>query len=505
MSDSIENAKCYFEFGLSLFEQKDFLSAKETFLKALEYAPDRPSILINLSATLIQLKEWVECEKVCYKILSLDSNNYDSLLNLSSALSHMDRTAEALQILNKATTINPDIDSGWVNKGNIFEEIEDLEQADKCFSMALSINPSSQEAFIGRGNLRNKKKEYQSALEDFNKALGLNPNSSQAKWNKALSLLRLGDFIEGWKLYESRWEIDGMREYQKHLNIPLWLGGGSLKNKTVLIWAEQGYGDTIQFSRYLPILEKMGATVFFEAPKPLINLMRTLSQTIQVIENGSIANFILSKKIDFQCPVMSLALALETTLENIPNQCPYLHVDKEKVDFWRNKLATKNESEELTHDNFKVGITWNGSGHYAGKKNLKRNLNPKEIAKLIRSFDDPNIEFHSLQIEESKNNIVKALVSEKFFSHEKFLLDFSDTAALLTQMDLILSIDTATAHLAGALNMATLLLIPEPPDFMALVDRVDSPWYPSIKLIRQEKVGIWPIDTIVDSIKKIRG
>ena len=165
-------------------------------------------------------------------------------------------------------------------------------------------------------------------------------------------------------------------------------------------------------------------------------------------------------------------------------------------------IYEKKEFEKFKGGNFKVGITWSGSGHYAGKKNSKRDIHPEEIAKLIRCFDEANIEFHSLQIEESKNNSLRALVTKQFFSHEKFLMDFSDTAALLSQMDLVVSIDTATAHLAGALNIPTLLLIPDPPDFMALTDRVDSPWYPSISIVRQIERDKWPIELVAEKISK---
>jgi tetratricopeptide (TPR) repeat protein len=502
VSNSIENARRCFESGLSLFEQKDFVGAKEKFLEALSIAPDRPSILINLSATLMQLSQWAECEKVCRKILSLESENYDALLNLSSALLHMDKAVEALQYLDKAILISPDLDLAWTNKGNILQELGKFDQADECFNRALTLNPLSQEALIGRGNLRNEKKEYQLALEDFDRALKLNPSNSQAKWNKALSLLRLGNFIEGWKLYESRWEISGMREHKQYPHIPTWLGKESLKDKTILVYAEQGYGDTIQFCRYLTLLEKQGATIIFEVQKSLVDLMKTLSPRIHVVEKNVWSINQEFSQIDFQCPIMSLPLAFRTTLETIPNSTPYLFADKNNLEAWRNKLDEITKSKAINKP-FRVGITWSGSGHYAGKKNAKRDIPIEQIASLINQFSENEIEFHSMQVETQKNMALRDLVGDNFFVHDSMLQNFSDTAALMSRMDLIISIDTANAHLGGALNIPTLLLIPDPPDFMALTNRSDSPWYPLTTIIRQERCGIWSIDNIAISIKRL--
>lgn len=505
MSNSLENARCFFESGLSLFEQKDFVGAKDKFLGALSIAPDRPSILINLSATLIQLNQWVECEKVCRKILCLESENYDALLNLSSALFHMDKAVEALQYLDKAILINPDHDLAWTNKGNILQELRKLNQADECFNKALALNPLSQEALVGRGNLRNENKEYQLALEDFDRALKLNPSNSQAKWNKAISLLRLGNFIEGWKLYESRWEITGMREHKQYSHIPLWLGKESLKDKTILIYAEQGYGDTIQLSRYLTLIEKLGATIIFEVQKFLVDLMKTLSPKIQVVEKNVWSIHQHFAKIDFQCPIMSLPLAFGTTLETIPSSTPYLFADKNKLTIWRNEL---NEASKLRGYNlkpFRVGITWNGSGHYAGKRNTKRDIPEEEIALLINSFSEEIIEFHSLQIEKTKNEKLHLLVDKNFFCHDLSLKDFSDTAALMSQLNLIISVDTSVSHLAGALGIPTFVLLPDPPDFMSLVDGKKNLWYKSQSLYRCLYPNQWnfPIKILQRDLKNI--
>ena len=491
MTSKIEEAKHLFELGLYFFEEENFSEAEEQFKKALELVPDRPSILVNLSATLIQLGKFEAGEQVCQKILNTEPSNYDALLNLSVCLLKTGHELRALEYLDQAITIDPHSERAWTNKGNVFQEINDFAQASTCFDRALQLNSQSQEAYIGRGNLRNELKAYQSALEDFDAALELNPSNPQAKWNKALSLLRLGNFEEGWELYEARWQVPGMREHKRHFNVPLWLGKESLKDKTILIYAEQGYGDTIQFSRYIPLLESMGAKVILEVPKPLTQLMHSSNKSIKVIERGSLDSQEIKSQVDFQCPIMSLALAFRSTLDTIPNKTPYLFAEEQKRVSWREKLQAITKDSSLKNIPLRVGISWSGSGHYAGKKNSKRDIPENKIADLINRFKGSNIEFHSLQIEERRNQDVFKLARGYFYSHAKHLDNFNDTAALIMELDLIISIDTATAHLAGALNMPTLLLLSDPPDFISLTERTDTPWYPKTKLLRQATRDDW--------------
>ena len=490
MNLAIDKAKYHFALGLDLLERQNFIGAVAEFSQANLLAPDRISILVNLSATLIQLCRWSECEEICQKILRLEPENYDALLNLGVCLSYSDQGSLALEYLDKAISLNPSNDLAWINRGNILQEQGDIDQAGQCFDTALSINALSQQALIGRGNIRNQKMEYQQALEDFDTALIINPSNPNAKWNKALSLLRLGNFEKGWELYESRWEIPGMREHKRHTAIPLWLGEESLNGKTILIYTEQGFGDAIQFSRYAPMLESRGANVIIEAPKSLVSLLTTLSPTINVIENGLLEHSSAQyQRIDFQCPIMSLALAFKTKLETIPKSKFYLSPNTNRQNFWRGRL------EDISNKNCfnkpkRVGLAWAGSGHYAGKKNLRRDIPLNEITYSLNHFNRINIELHSLQISPSQKDL-KLLEESNIYSHHKYLDDFLETACLINELDLIISIDTSVAHLSGALGKETWVLLPSPPDFMALVNSPSHPWYDNIKFIRQETPNKW--------------
>ena len=502
MNASLENAKNHFQMGVNALSKENFFQAEKELRLANQLAPNRPSILTNLSTTLIRQQRWSEAIEFCNQLLEFEPNNSDGLLNLGVCKLHNNECTEALHYFERVIQIDPTLGSAWVNKGNLLLEEGMLEEAAKCFNKTLDLGTHDEEALIGLGNLHNELEEYKQGIECFSKVLEINPNNAQAKWNKAISLLRVGDFKEGWKLYESRWDISGMREYKKNLGSPLWLGKEPLNGKTILIVAEQGYGDTIQFCRYIPKLESMGAKVVMAVPNSLIDLMQTISSSVTIVPDENLFLESLLGDIDFFCPIMSLALAFETTLKSIPNHLPYLFVDEKRRNYWHKKMRELRINFETVRDPFRVGISWTGSGHYAGRKNPKRDIPPKEFANLINGLREKRIEFHSLQIEEHINDVLLKMVAGNLIKHDQDLKNFSDTAALMMELDLIVSIDTATAHLAGALNRPTLLLIPRPPDFMALTEGNHSPWYPNTTVLRQQERKKWcaPLSQVKDLI-----
>lgn len=492
MNTSLEKAKSYFEMGLAFLTKKDFLNAETNLKNALALAPDRPSILINLSAVYIELRSWDKAKALCEHLLKIEPNYFEGHLNLGICLAKDNQKEKALDHLKKALQLEPNSATIWANTGNIQQELGLLTEAMQSFETALLLNPNTEEALIGRANAHVEEKRFDSALLDLDRALEINPNNSQAKWNKALSLLRQGNFSEGWRLYEERWNVPGLREHYAPFSAPLWLGADPLGGKTILIRAEQGYGDTIQFCRYIPLLENLGAHVVLETPKLLQELLQSISQKVEVIDVGSGILDTLKNQVDYYCPIMSLALAFQTTLDTIPQNIPYLYAPEARTIFWENHLdsITKLNGSHTTKP-FRIGITWSGSGKYADQKNSKRDISFSEIYKLIKQFESAPIEFHAIQKDLKIEGQLANSTLNNLFIHDKNLSNFADTAALIDQMNLVISIDTATAHLSGALAKETLLLLPDPPDFMSLIDRSDSPWYPNTKLVRQRERGNW--------------
>ena len=490
MSTNLEKAKYHFESGLEAINRGSFSQAQEELRIANELAPNRCSILTNLSAVLIHQQNWSQAFALCNQLLNIEPKNLEGLINLGICQIHNADFDKALHSLNQAIEIDSNSTSAWTNKAITLLEQESFQEASECLHTALALNADFEEALIVLGNLHNELKDYAKGIEYFSKVLQINPKNEKAKWNKALALLRLGHFKEGWRLYESRWHALGLHPHELVSNIPLWLGKESLTNKNILIYAEQGYGDTIQFSRYIPKIEALGAKVTLCVPSALVEIMKSISSTVTIVDDDSSVLKKIESSIDFQCPIMSLALAFDADLDSIPDRTPYLSPAPIKRDYWHKKISAITPLAELPKKILRIGIAWAGSGHYAGKKNSKRDIRIDQIAGLINSFQGKPVQFHSLQIEENKN---KSLLNHcpNLIVHDQDLHDFSDTAALMLELDLIVSIDTATAHLAGALDIPTLLLLADPPDFMSLIDRADSPWYKKHFLIRCSERKKW--------------
>lgn len=503
MQSDFNLAKVHFELGLEAISQGNYIEAEKQLLQANVLAPKRPSILTNLSAVFISLQNWQAAESLCKELLMIEPENAECLINLGMCDIHSNNSEGALVKFNRAIEIAPQALSAWINKGNILQELGNFDEAKVCLKKALELNPKSEEALIGMGNLHNELKEYEEGIKCFSKVLAINPQNAQAEWNKALSILRLGDFEGGWRLYEARWRVRGMAEHARYQDIPLWLGDLPLNQKNILIHDEQGFGDTIQMARYLPLLEKqMGAQVFFAVQSPLIELMKTLSPSITIIDSRKPVAQQISQKMDYQCPVMSLPLAFKTTLSSIPQNTPYLFVDENKRLFWQKRLNEISPKTVLSKTKLRVGITWSGSGHYAGKKSSKRDLPFEQVNALVKSMACEAIDFHAIQ-KDLRIDCLKD-TPENLFFHGDHLNNFADSAALLAELDLAISVDTAVGHLAGAIGKDVLLLIPDPPDFMAMVDINNSPWYPKTQLIRQNKCGVWLIEHIKDVILQFK-
>lgn len=315
-----------------------------------------------------------------------------------------------------------------------------------------------------------KEGRYGAAIKSYKQAIAIDPDyAAGAFFNLAVAELLLGNFEEGWKRYEKRWlrTDHPSRTFSK----PLWLGAESLAGKTILLHAEQGYGDTIQFCRYAALAANRGATVVLEVQEPLVGLIRSLPITCSVIAQGErLPDF------DFQCPLMSLPLAFRTSLDNIPADVPYLHPDVENRRVWRRRLGKKSRA--------RVGLCWSGApGHHNDR-------NRSIPAHLLTTLLEQDCDYHSVQ-KGIREEDLAFLTASKVIPHDNHVHNFLDTASLVSEMDVIICVDTAVAHLAGALGKPVWILLPFVPDFRWLLEREDSPWYPTARLFRQDAPGNW--------------
>jgi hypothetical protein len=285
--------------------------------------------------------------------------------------------------------------------------------------------------------------------------------------------LALGEYGEGWKLYESRWKCMNFTSPLRHFTQQLWLNDSDVTDTTILIHAEQGYGDTIQFSRYLNFFKDKNCKLLFEAPKQLVPLFRSMNWQCEVLGQGETL-----PSFDVHCPLMSLPLAFGTTVNTIPANVPYINSSKQKKIEWTERLGAKSKP--------RIGLAWSGNPLFAGGNDTRR----ISLASFVPILSD-KFEWYRLQkdLYESDRQALHTLAAIKDLSH--LFNDFSDTAALVEELDLVISIDTSVAHLAGAMAKPVWVLLPFHPDFRWLRENTDSPWYPTARLYRQTKDGNW--------------
>ena len=437
--------------------------------------PFNPDQLYQRALSLHHAGKLTDAEGLYKTLLSYFPNQVEILTTLGIVLLQQGRSEAGFQQLKKSLGLNPNQPAALYNMAVELQKLTRLDEALACYDQTLRLNPQDINALINRGNTLKDLKQYKKAIASFESALALQTNIPSAHWNKALTHILLGEYEQGWKEYEWGWQC-GERGKPRQYSQPTWLGDEPIAGKTILIHPEQGFGDLIQFCRYVTMLEKLGAKVILESPASLVELMASLSPTLTVIKEGDVL-----PAFDGVCPVMSLPLALKTTLETIPASIPYLSVSDAKKQYWREKLGQKNKP--------RIGVVWSGSMTNQIDNNLcaRRNI---PLAQLKPLFDLP-FEFHVLQkdIRPEDKPTLESLA--QLHCHQEELNDFADTAAIIQEMDLVISVCTSVAHLAGALGHKTWVLLPYSADYRWMLNEKDSTWYPSIELIRSNKIADW--------------
>ena len=436
-SDNFEKAKTYFLDGLAKANLENWEPAEIAFRKSLEIMPERESTISNLLAALIVQEKFQEAWELSRVAISLGQNN---------------------PVTN-------------VNVGILHHKARDLEQALLFFDKAISLDPHNAEAHLNRGKVFLDLNKVSLAKGAFDKALQSKPDFKEAKFCKSLALLVTGDFENGWPLYESRWRTKELMQKLK-FEQPLWLGKEDLSGKTILLHWEQGFGDTIQFVRFSHEVKKLGGKIVLKVQKQLVELLKSLEGFDVLIADG-----LPLPAFDFHCPLMSLPLALGITPKTIPSDVPYLKADQTKIAKWSDKLGPKRK--------LRIGIVWSGNAIHADDHN--RSIPLKQF--LTAMPNDCDLLGLQKDLREEDTPILNSTSNLLFFGDE--LGDFSDTAALCTLVDAVVTVDTSVAHLAGALGINVNVLIPRKPDFRWLLEGSDSAWYPTMRLYRQGQDGCW--------------
>ena len=426
-------------------------------------------LIFKKAVNLHLSKKFDEAEKLYEKILKKNSSYFSASNNLAAIYNFKKKHQKAKYLLEDVLKAQPKNIDAINNYGNSLKGLYHFEEALRFYEKAITLKPDFVDALNNKGNCLTSIGEIKEAIKTFEKALNINPRHVNSNWNLGLLQLLIGDFEKGWKNYEWRKKKLLKNKYIQTSTIE-WLGQNSIENKKIYVYKEQGLGDYIQFSRYLFLIKKLGAKIILDTPSSLKPIINTLGIDFKFIYDLEDQNF------DFYCSIMSLPYIFKTNLHNIPNKIPYLFVDKEKEQNWKEKI--KNNKK-------KIGLVWKGNSNNLTV--LNRNINLKELIPILKL----PFSFHSLQIEIEEDEKIIFKQFNNFFNHKKDILGFHETAALINNLDLVITIDTSIAHLAGALGKKVWILLPFIPDFRWMLNTDKSPWYPSAKLFRQTKFNSW--------------
>ncbi|MCX8520621.1 MAG: tetratricopeptide repeat protein [Rhodoferax sp.] len=441
--------------------------------------PDRPlppaptpavAALFQHAVQLHQQGHLVEAKAAYEAVLKIQPAHADAHAKRGLVLLKLAQWEEAMGSLDQAIALNPEHADAHLLRGNVFMECKQWEEALACFNRVLALKPDYAGAWCNHGIALLEQNQLDAAIASCERAIALNPELANAHHNKSIALLLGGQLQQGWELYEWRWKAD-LGLLQRPFSQPQWSGAENLADKTILLHGEQGLGDSIQFCRYASLVQQRGARVLLEVPQPLMGLLAQLEGVDQLLEYGKAL-----PAFDYHCPLMSLPRAFKTALHSIPHAAAYLCSDVEKRSQWSQRLGEKTRP--------RVGLAWRGSTVH--KADASRSL---PLAELL-SHLPAGLDYVSLQKElQSADQQPVRTSAIRHFGEQ--LQDFTDTAALCDLMDIVLSVDTSVAHLAAAMGKPTWILLPYVPDWRWLLERSDSPWYPSARLYRQSQRGAW--------------
>jgi tetratricopeptide (TPR) repeat protein len=404
--------------------------------------------------------------------LRLEPDNTDLLNRRGVALLELHRPRDALESFERLLAANPDHLDALGNCGNALIKLNRPTQALAVYDKALTLAPENAQLLTNRAVALRRLDRPHEAVMSASRAIVHRPDFAHARFVESVARLTLGDFNAGWPGYEARWSVGALATQRRSFTAPLWLGKESLDGKTILLHAEQGFGDTIQFVRYAPLLAARGAAVVLEVQANLVRLLSRVAGVTATVARGEPLT-----RFDFHCPLLSLPLAFATELTTIPANIPYFAIADDEVALWRQRLPARRQL---------IGLTW--SGEPSHDNDLNRSLCLETLAPLL---DLPDVHFVSLQHEVREEDAAVLQNLANVFQIEPKFKSFADTAAVLAALDAVISVDTAVAHLAGAMGKPLFLLLPFAADFRWLRERQDSPWYPTARLFRQPKFGDW--------------
>lgn len=469
--DSLE---LYYNHAQALVMQEKYTEASQTLLQATQFLPKNPDIYYFLGWVYDQKGNKQNALEAYQQTLTLAPDHLEALNGLGILLMEKAQLAEAIEYFQRVLSIDPDYFYALINLGSIYHCQNDFTKSIALFKRALVLQPDYPIALNNLGVALHSTGDLSEAVTIYRRSLALSPTNPEPHVNLAMSLLSTGQFEEGWREFEWRLELIKPFSKREETTKPRWQGEAT-PGRILLIRGEQGYGDTLQFCRYASMAADQGLRVVLEVQPPLVRLLHSLPD-VEVIPYGEpLPDF------DYYCPMLSLPLAFQTRLNTIPATVPYLSIPPEDIEKWHRQLLPARETS------LKVGIVWSGKQRDASielsSADTRRSIHPSWLVPIL-SIDF--VQFYSLQKEGTPAPQDFPLVDMMNACN-----DFADTAALIANLDLIITVDTAVCHLAGAMGKQVWLLAHFNSCWRWLQHRQDSPWYPTLRLFRQPQPNDW--------------
>jgi len=442
--------------------------------------PNEYEAYLNLGNLFASWRLFQKAVEPYRRAIVLAPNKTQAYNNLGVVYKELGRNEEALFAYQKVLELNPNDSAALNNLGNLRRNMGDTTGAIAALKCSITLNPNYADAYSNLGALYKENKEFDRAMFYYQKALALNPEHTNAQFDIALMELSKGHYESGWSGYEYRLKMNELLAKTDVYTSPLWQGE-SLQNKTIILQTEQGFGDTIMFIRYAPYFKELGAKIIVRTRLELMALFRSIQEVDEIIcEEDPLPEH------DFYLPLLSCPQRFKTVLQTIPRKFPYLGSPKNGLSFERKSLH--------------VGITWSGSPTNRGHKD--RYVGLKILSQL---FDIDHISWYSLQIGADSHEIQSFNLHDTIIDKTELLTDFAQTAAFIEALDLVISVDTSVAHLSGALNKKTFVLLSKPAEWRWMQEGETTPWYESLLLFRQEIRGDWqkPILQIKEKLREL--
>lgn len=475
----IKTVDVYLSRALCHKELRQLDSAINDLEMALTLDPQHPEALMTLGVMSQEMGRYEAAVDLYTQVIAQNPSKAEAYSNLGAVLFELNRFEDAQETLRAALDLAPTLVNAWSNMGATLMKLHQYQPALEAFEQVLKLEPLNVEAFCNQGLILHDLLRFEDAMDCYDKALAIDPNCTLALWHQAICLLLQGNFKQGWPAYEARWRHKKLNLTLRDYPQPRWTGQKSLAGKRILIYAEQGLGDTLQFARFIPQLVAQGATVAFEVHPPLVDLLARCLPMAHVYGMEQ-----PPPTFDLHAPLLSLPGALDCTERTIPSTQGFLCAAPHKIAEWKNRIGITQRP--------RIGLVW--SGNPAHQNDRSRSMSLKTLLRALPDVAD----YICLQNQVRPTDLQTLQDTHRVLTYSDDLKDFEDTAALCHLMDLVISVDTSVAHLSASIGKTTWVLTPYSPDWRWMPQRADSPWYASMQLRRQTQPGNW--DSVLQAI-----